>query len=201
MKADSKRGVPLTFGGVAALISLLIGAECVHSHPRLRGETGAFLQQVTLGDHGGQGEHGGQEETPPETFLMLDLFSEAMEASIAGVGVKISEIKPKLTDIHEMYQNGEKHLAMAKALGISTEVVLVGFFVETFGIGEMFISALSFSGNWLLNIAMSTAGILASTKAATLAGEKVEGAVEHKYQEVIRSESTTHSHGTHRATH
>lgn len=143
------------------------------------------------GDHPAHaGEHDAHgEETRPETFIVLDLFSEALEASVAGVGVKITELKPKVQDVHKMYEKGEKHRALAKVLGVSTEIILVGFFIETFGIGETFIAALSFSGDWLLQLAQSTISILASSKVALLAGEKVEEAVEHKYAAAIRSES------------
>lgn len=135
--------------------------------------------------HGG----GGHEETAPETFVVLDLFSEVFEASVAGIGVKVAELKPKVEHINELYQHGEKHKAFAQVLGISTELVVLGFCIETFGIGDLFMSALSFGGNWALQMAQSTVGIMASTKVALVAGEKVEEATEEKYEHVIHSEA------------
>ncbi|CAK0763243.1 conserved hypothetical protein [Gammaproteobacteria bacterium] len=153
---------------------------------------------------GGEGEEG--EETPPETFVILDFFSEALEASVAGIGVKIVELKPKVEHVNEMYNHGEKHKAFAKSLGIATEVVMMGFFLETFGIGEMFISALSFQDNWLASFAGSAIGVMSSTKAALLLGEKVEEAAEHQYEHDVHIEEAlaktdhpagTSSHGAH----
>ncbi|MEI6986327.1 MAG: hypothetical protein WCK65_09365 [Rhodospirillaceae bacterium] len=120
---------------------------------------------------------------------MLDLFSEMLEASVAGVGIKIAELKPKVEHINELYHNGEKHKALALCLGVSTEVVLLGLLIETFGIAELFISALSFPGDWAIMMAQSTAGIMLSTKVALIAGEKVEEATEEKYEHVIHLES------------
>jgi|GEM_PF-2898771 len=203
---------------VLAMLLLLIGAahldqesaipnESVHT-PVLQEETHSSVETHASGKtyegHGksneghGEGHKEGEEETPPETFVVLDLFSEALEASFAGIGVKFVELKPKVEDVNQMYHNGEKHKALAKALGISTEVVLLGFFVEAFGIGEMFISALSFSNDWLLLFAQSTVGILASTKVALIAGEKVEEAVEERYEEDVIAESGGKlTHGAH----
>lgn len=138
---------------------------------------------------GAHTEHGGKEETAPETFVVLDLFAEALEASFAGIGIKIAELKPKVEHVNMLYDNGERHKAFAKVLGISTEVILLGFFIETFGVGELFLSAMSFSGNWLTQLAQSTVGILLSTKVALLAGEKVEEATEEKYEHVIHAEA------------
>ncbi|MEI8397323.1 MAG: hypothetical protein WCF85_21590 [Rhodospirillaceae bacterium] len=150
--------------------------------------------------HGAPAGHGGggQEEAAPETFVVLDLFSEALEASVAGIGVKIAELKPKVEHINDLYRRGEKHKAFAQVLGISTEVVVLGFCIETFGIGELFLSALSFGGNWALQIAQSTVGIMASTKVAMLAGEKVEEATEEKFEHAIHAEarSRVKSHST-----
>jgi len=139
--------------------------------------------------HAGAG-HDGKEEPAPETFVVLDLFAEALEASFAGIGIKIAELKPKVEHVNTLYGNGERHKAFAKVLGISTEIILLGFFIETFGVGEMFLSALSFSGNWVMQMAQSTVGILVSTKVALLAGEKVEEATEEKYEHVIHTEAT-----------
>jgi hypothetical protein len=144
--------------------------------------------------------HGeGKKEPAPEAFVVLDLFSEALEASVAGVGVKVTELKPKVEHIHELYQNGEKHKAFVKTLGVSTEVVLLGFFIETFGVGELFISALSFSGNWLLQLAQSAGGIMASSKVALIVGEKVEEAAEEKYEHVMHAEALAKPGGSHHA--
>ena len=138
---------------------------------------------------GHDGGHAGAEETAPEAFVVLDLFSEALEASFAGIGIKIAELKPKVEHVNELYDHGERHKAFAKVLGISTEVVLLGFLIETFGVGDLFLSALSFSGNWLMQMAQSTAGILVSTKVALFAGEKVEEATEEKYEHAIQLEA------------
>ncbi len=131
---------------------------------------------------------GGHDEAAPETFVILDLFSEALEASVAGVGVQIVELKPKVEHVNAMYQNGEKHKAFAKALGISTEVVLLGVFIETFGIGEMFVSALSFPSDWLTLMVQSVVGVMLSTKVALFAGEKVEEATEERYKKDVHAE-------------
>ncbi|CAK0769601.1 hypothetical protein CCP3SC5AM1_600012 [Gammaproteobacteria bacterium] len=130
-----------------------------------------------------------EEETPPETFVFLDFFSEMLETSFGGVGVKIAELTPKVQHVNEMYQHGEKHRAFAKALGIATEVVLIGFFVETFGIGEMFISAISFQDNWPLLMGQSMLGVMLSTKVALFLGEQVEEAAEHQYEHDVQIES------------
>lgn len=158
---------------------------------------GLGARPAVAGDHGGghaapahgEGHGEGKEETAPETFVVLDLFSEALEASVAGIGIKLAELKPKVEHVNELYHQGQRHKAFAQLLGISTEVVLVGFFIETFGVGEMFISALSFSGNWAWQMAQSAAGVMASTKVALLAGEKVEEAVEEKYEHAIHAEA------------
>ena len=140
--------------------------------------------------HEGHGEGG--KEPAPETFVILDLFSEALESSVAGLGVKVTELKSKAEHIRELYRNGEKHKAFAKTLGTSTEVVLLGFMIEAFGIGEMFISALSFSGNWLMQLAQSLGGVAISTKVALLAGEHVEEATIEKYKHAVRAEAEAH---------
>ena len=154
---------------------------------------------VLAGEHGGHGApagHGGaKEEAAPETFVVMDLFSEALEASVAGIGIKIAELKPKVEHINELYKHGEKHKAFAQVLGISTELVVLGFCIETFGIGDLFMSALSFGGNWAIQMAQSTVGIMASTKVALLAGEKVEEATEEKYEHAIHSEARAKSGG------
>ena len=155
---------------------------------------------VLAGEHGGHGApaghggapagHGGaKEEATPETFVVLDLFSEALEASVAGIGIKIAELKPKVEHINELYKHGEKHKAFAQVLGISTELVVLGFCIETFGIGDLFVSALSFGSNWAIQMAQSTVGVMASTKVALVAGEKVEEATEEKYEHAIRQEA------------
>ncbi len=141
------------------------------------------------GGHAAPAGHGGKEETAPETYVVLDLFSEMFEASVAGVGVKIAELKPKVEHINELYKHGEKHKAFAQVLGISTELVVLGFCIETFGIGDLFMSALSFGGNWAIQLAQSTVGVMASTKVALLAGEKVEEATEEKYEHAIHREA------------
>jgi len=172
--------------GAGWLAAALLGASlCVASPMVLAGEH-AGEHGAAAGEHGG---HAGPEETAPETFVVLDLFSEALEASFAGIGIKIAELKPKVEHVNQLYDNGEKHKAFAKVLGISTELVLLGFFIETFGVGELFISALSFSGNWMMQMAQSTAGVLLSTKVALLAGEKVEEATEEKYEHAIHAEA------------
>ena len=167
------RGRHRRFGAVAALaLAVVLGTA-----PAL------------AGGHGAPAGHGGKEETAPETFVVLDLFSEMFEASVAGVGVKIAELKPKVEHINELYKHGEKHKAFAQVLGISTELVVLGFCIETFGIGDLFMSALSFSGNWAIQLAQSTVGVMASTKVALVAGEKVEEATEEKYEHAIRQEA------------
>jgi hypothetical protein len=132
--------------------------------------------------HGPRGHEERSKETPPETYAVLDLFSEALEASTAGIGVKITELKSKAEDIQKLYRSGNKHQALAKTLGTTTEVVVLGFLIETFGLGEMFVSALSLSSNWLLQLVQSIGGILLSSKAAVAAGDKIEEAVERKYE-------------------
>ena len=149
---------------------------------------------VRADDHGAHhaapaGHGGGGKEAAPETFVVLDLFSEALEASVAGVGIKVAELKPKVEHINELYKHGEKHKAFAQVLGISTELVVLGFCIETFGIGDLFVSALSFGSNWAIQMAQSTVGVMASTKVALVAGEKVEEATEEKYEHAIRQEA------------
>ncbi len=156
---------------------------------------GALVLTSGVARAGGHGApaagHGGgaQEETAPETFVVLDLFSEVLEASVAGIGVKVAELKPKVEHVNELYNHGQKHKAFALALGISTEVVVLGFCIETLGVGEMFMTALSFGSNWALQLAQSAVGVMASTKVALLAGEKVEEATEEKYEHAIHAES------------
>lgn len=133
--------------------------------------------------------HSKHEETPPEAFVVLDLFSEVLESSVGGIGVKVAELTPKIEHINEIYQHGEKHKAFARALGIATEVVLIGFFVETFGIGEIFISALSFQDNWWLLMAQSMLGVMLSTRVALFFGEKVEEAAERQYEHEVHMEA------------
>ena len=166
---------------------------------------GALLLTVTVapvraGDHGAPAGHGGggHEEAAPETFVVLDLFSEALEASVAGVGIKIAELKPKVEHINDLYKHGEKHKAYAQILGISTELVVLGFCIETFGIGDLFMSGLSFGANWAWQLAQSAAGVMASTKVALVAGEKVEEATEEKFEHAIHTEARarTSSHNT-----
>ncbi|KOR29367.1 hypothetical protein TI04_08820 [Achromatium sp. WMS2] len=136
------------------------------------------------GKQAGHGGHGGGhgEETPPEHFVVLDLIAEALEASIFGLWVKITELKPKIEHIQQLYRQGEKNKALAKALGVSTEVILIGFFIETLGVPETFIMAMSFTDNWWLQLAHSFGGVFVSTKAATIIAEHVEEAVEEKYE-------------------
>ncbi|CAK0749037.1 hypothetical protein WCLP8_1990003 [uncultured Gammaproteobacteria bacterium] len=137
--------------------------------------------------HGGQpagahGGHGGEaEEAAPETFIVLDLLSEAAEASVAGIGVKIAELSPKIKHINELYRQGEDTKANAKLLGIMTEVILIGALIEVTGVGELFLTAISFAGGWAYQLVQSTAGILAITKTAVFAGETVEEAAEEKF--------------------
>ena len=145
-----------------------------------------------------------QGEPPPETFVILDLFSEALEASVAGVGVQIVELKPKVEHVSDMYHNGETHKAFSTALGISTELVLLGVFVETLGIGNMFASALSFPSDWMRLMAQSMVGVMLSTKAALFAGEKVEEATVERYKDDVQAEANArkkgkadHAHGEH----
>ncbi|MEI8393832.1 MAG: hypothetical protein WCF85_03785 [Rhodospirillaceae bacterium] len=181
------------------LLTTLLALSC----PLARaGEHGGAAPAAAHGGaaaaHGGG--HGGEaEETAPETFVVLDLFSEALEASVAGIGIKIAELKPKVEHVNELYNNGEHHKALAKTLGISTELVLLGFLIETLGVGELFVSALSFSGNWIFQLAQSTAGILASTKVALFAGEKVEEATEEKYEHDIHAEAKARAKAAARA--
>jgi hypothetical protein len=148
---------------------------------------------------GGHHPPGHEEEgTAPEAFVVLDLFTEVLEASAAGIGVKLVELKPKIEHISDLYQRGEEHKALAMALGISTEMVLLGFFIEIFGIGEMFVSALSLADTWMIDLAKAAAGVALSTKVALLAGEKVEEATEEKYQHAIRAEANAaRSHSRH----
>ncbi|MEI7609571.1 MAG: hypothetical protein WCJ64_19500 [Rhodospirillaceae bacterium] len=169
------RGRYRRFGTVAAAAAL---ALVLATAPALAG-----------GHAAPAGHGGGKEETAPETYVVLDLFSEMFEASVAGVGVKIAELKPKVEHINELYKHGEKHKAFAQVLGISTELVVLGFCIETFGIGDLFMSALSFGGNWAIQLAQSTVGVMASTKVALLAGEKVEEATEEKYEHAIHREA------------
>lgn len=127
------------------------------------------------------GHGGGHGETPPEHFVVMDLVVELFHFEIGGLWVKITELKPKVLHIQELYLKGDKHKAYAKSLGVSTEVILLGFFIEHFGIAELFISAMSFSEYWLAQLAMSMVGVMLSTKAAVVVAETVEEAVEEKY--------------------
>lgn len=169
-------------GAVAGLALLAVAAA---GRPAWAGEHGGEHS----GGHDAAGHGGEAGETAPETFVVLDLFSEALEASVAGVGIKIAELKPKVEHINELYHDGEKHKAFAQILGISTELVVLGFFIETFGVADMFVSALSFSGNWMSQLALSTAGVMGSTKVALIAGEKVEEATEEKFEHDIHAEA------------
>ena len=150
--------------------------------------------QAESQNHNSHSTHEGKHEegTAPETYAVLDLFSEIFEASIAGVGIKIAELKPKVENVNNLYQKGEKHEALAQVLGISTEVVVLGFLIETFAVGDAFAAALSFSNNWLISLGHSVAGVMASTKAALFAGEKVEEAAKEKYEHEIKQESKHH---------
>jgi len=188
----------LTIGVIGMIVLLLVlafgfsGLNIPMGNEILLHGNVSVAQDATVNGHekhgeGKEGEEG--EETPPETFVILDFFSEALEASVAGVGVKIVELRPKVEHVNEMYNNGEKHKAFAKALGIATEVVMIGFFIETFGIGEMFISGLSFQDNWLLSFVGSGVGVMLSTKAGLLIGEKVEEEAEHRYEHDVHIES------------
>ena len=131
-----------------------------------------------------------KEEAAPETFVVLDLISEGMEASVAGVGVKIAELKPKVEHINELYDNGQKHEALAKVLGISTEIMILGYCIEFLGTGELFMSAITFGSNWAWQMAQSAAGIAASSKIALFFGEKVEEATEEHYEHEIHHEQS-----------
>lgn len=146
----------------------------------------------TMGEAIKGGVEGGEAATP-ETFAVLDLFSEALEASVAGVGVKISELGPKIANIRDLYQNGDNNKAFAKALGVSTEIVMLGFFIEAFGIGDAFVSALSFSGDWISQLVQSVGGVMLSTKAASGISERVEEAAEAKYEHAAHATQTTTS--------
>ncbi|KOR29906.1 hypothetical protein TI03_01055 [Achromatium sp. WMS1] len=130
------------------------------------------------GHGGGHGHHG----TPPEHFLILDLLAEAVHSSVGMLWIKVTELKPKFEYIRQLYENGEKTKALATSLGVATEVVLLGFFVEAFGIAELFIGALSFSDDWIFHMALSLVGVNLSTKAAVAIAEGVEEAVEEKYK-------------------
>ena len=156
----------------------------------------ALMAAPVRAEEHGHGKEAGK-EAAPETYVVLDLFSEAFDASIAGIGVKIAELKPKVENINDLYAHGETHKAFAQVLGISTELVVLGFCIETFGLADTFMSALSFGGGWAWQLAQSTVGVMGSTKVALLAGEKVEEATEEKYGRAIRSEAraraTSHS--------
>lgn len=140
---------------------------------------------------GGHGGHGGEEEAAPETFIVLDLLSEAAEASVAGIGVKIAELNPKIKHINELYKKGENGKANAKILGILTEVVLIGALIELTGVGELFLSAISFAGDWMWQLGQSSLGILAITKSAVVAGEAVEEAAEEKFAHAAQAAQAT----------
>ena len=86
----------------------------------------------------------------------------------------------KYCHIHELYNTGHKNEAIAKILGISTELVVVAYLIETFGIGELFVSSISFQNNWAIQMAQATIGVLISSKIALFLGEKVEEAAEEK---------------------
>ena len=176
------------FGGlgfsVLSGIILILGILIVIAH--YDGTTSQEPIQPSASTHHQAGH--AAEETPPETFVLLELFSEALESHIGGIGVKIAELQPKVEHIQTMYQEGEKHKAFAKALGIATEVIMIGFLIETFGIGELFIASLSFQENWLSLMAQSMVGIMLSTKIALFIGEKVEEAAEHRYEHEVHAE-------------
>jgi hypothetical protein len=129
--------------------------------------------------HGGHGEHG--EETPPETFMLLEIITEAFEAGFAGPGIKLAELNPKLKGINDLYSHGEAPKAWAKILGIATEVVLAGFLLEITGVAELAMAGLSLSGNWMAQLAESAIGIMLVTKTALVAGETVEEAAEERF--------------------
>ncbi|KOR32049.1 hypothetical protein TI05_09755 [Achromatium sp. WMS3] len=123
--------------------------------------------------------HGG---TPPEHFLILDLLAESVHSSVGMLWIKITELRPKFEYIRKLYEQGDKNKAFAISLGVATEVVLLGFFVEAFGIAELFIGALAFSDDWIFHMLLSLVGVNLSTKAAVIIAETVEAAVEEKYK-------------------
>ena len=125
-------------------------------------------------------KHEEKKELAPEAYIAMDLATEAFESSPAGIGVKIAELKPKVEHIHELYNTGHKNEAIAKILGISTELVVIAYLIETFGIGELFVSSISFQNNWAIQMAQATIGVLISSKIALFLGEKVEEAAEEK---------------------
>ena len=195
VRTGAARPVVMVRRGLVALAALTLAFSVVTSTSAQDHGTAAPSHGAP---HGAAGGHDGAEETAPETFVVLDLFGEALEAGVIGIGVKIAELKPKVEHINMLYGNGPRHEAFTKVLGISTEVVLLGFLIETFGIGELFVSALSFSSGWAAQFAQSTAGIMISTKASLLAGEKVEEAAAEKYEHEIHAEASarraTHKH-------
>lgn len=161
---------------VLALILELMGMAV---YADVHAETAVVVvdKPANKSEHGGG--HGG---TPPEHFVFMELFTELIHLEIGGIWVKITELKPKVLHIQDLYRKGEKHEAYAKSLGISTEVITLGFLIEHFGVPELFISAITFSENWLWHLALSMAGVMLSTKAAVVIAETVEEAVEEKYQ-------------------
>ena len=157
---------------ITILICILVGvsfADANDSKPKNNNKHSQHSQK-----------HEEKKELAPEAYIAMDLATEAFESSPAGIGVKIAELKPKVEHIHELYNTGHKNEAIAKILGISTELVVVAYLIETFGIGELFVSSISFQNNWAIQMAQATIGVLISSKIALFLGEKVEEAAEEK---------------------
>jgi len=184
------RNFVLLFFAIALVLGAMettMGVEVVHNESFVM-----VNQPVAKAGHGGG--HGGHGETPPENFVVMDLFAELFHFELGGFWVKITELKPKVLHIQELYLKGDKHKAYAKSLGVATEVILLGFFVEHFGIAELFVSAMSFSDFWVPQLGLSLVGVMLSTKAAIVIDEIVEEAVEEKYHKLqqVAKPTTTH---------
>jgi hypothetical protein len=170
---------------VTLLVPTITLAEETSSYTHSSTPAGHAGGGHSAGAHGEQGGHG----TPPETFAILDLFAEALEATFGGVWIKLTELRPKVEHIRELYRTGQRGQAFAKGLGVATEVVLIGFFMQAFGIGEMFIAGVSFSDGWFAQFAQSIIGVGISVKAAVIAAEYVEEAVEEKHHHELDASS------------
>jgi hypothetical protein len=149
----------------------------------------------TLGLPSNKGGHGGGHGgTPPENFVIMDLVVELFHFEIGGIWVKITELKPKVLHIQDLYLKGEKYTAYAKSLGVASEVILLGFFIEHFGVAETFISAMSFSDYWVAQLAVSMVGVMLSTKAAIFIAEAIEEAAEEKYHKLNHANKSKPQH-------
>lgn len=167
-------------------ITLILGLMGTITQANVHATTPTTINKpANKAGHGGG--HGGHGETPPENFVVMDLIVELFHFELGGLWVKITELKPKVLHIQELYLKGDKHKAYAKSLGVSTEVIVLGFMIEHFGIAELFISAMMFSDYWLAELAMSMIGVMLSTKAAVVIAETVEEAVEEKYHQKGRA--------------